>query len=61
MPGWLRAFVDVNPLSHVATAARVLMNDTGGAGGAVAWSLTATAVITLVCAPITLRLYSKQD
>jgi ABC-2 type transport system permease protein len=61
MPGWLQAFVDVNPLSHVATAARVLMNDTGGAGGAVAWSLTATAVIALVCGPITLRLYSKQD
>jgi ABC-2 type transport system permease protein len=60
MPGWLRHFVDVNPLTHVATAARDLMNDTGGAGGAVAWSLTATAVITLVCAPITLRLYGKQ-
>lgn len=60
MPGWLRAFVDVNPLSHVATAARDLMNDTGSVGGAVAWSLTATAVIALVCAPITLRLYSKQ-
>ena len=59
MPGWLRAFVDVNPLSHVATAARDLMNDTGGAGGAVAWSLAATAVLTLVCAPITLRLYSR--
>jgi hypothetical protein len=27
---------------------------------AVAWSLTATAVIALVWAPITLRLYSKQ-
>ena len=60
MPGWLQAFVDVNPLSHVATAARDLMNHTGGTGSAVAWSLTATAVITLVCAPITLRLYSKQ-
>jgi hypothetical protein len=59
-PGWLEAFVNVNPLSHVATAARNLMNNTGGTGGAVAWSLTATAVITLVWAPITLRLYSKQ-
>ncbi|MGW0884898.1 ABC transporter permease [Streptomyces sp. NPDC002671] len=60
MPGWLRAFVDVNPLSHLATAARDLMNDTGHAGGPVLWSLGATAVITLVCVPITLRLYSKQ-
>src|SRR5262249_14967963 len=61
MPGWLRAFVDVNPLSHVATAARDLMNDTGGAGGAVGWSLVATAVIALVCTPITLRLYARQS
>ncbi|MFC8126498.1 ABC transporter permease [Streptomyces sp. NPDC057302] len=60
MPGWLQAFVDVNPLSHVATAARGLMNDTGNVGGALTWSLTATAAITLVCAPITLRLYGKQ-
>ncbi|MFD0855078.1 ABC transporter permease, partial [Actinomadura adrarensis] len=60
MPGWLQAFIDVNPLSHVATAARYLMNDTGGSGGAVAWSLTATATIFLVCAPLTLRLYNKR-
>ncbi|MCX5008980.1 ABC transporter permease [Streptomyces sp. NBC_00638] len=60
MPGWLQAFVAVNPLSHVATAARDLMNDAGDLGGAVAWSLTASAVIALVCAPIALRLYGKQ-
>ena len=60
MPGWLQAFVSVNPISHVAAAARDLMNNAGGAGGAVAWSLVATAAITLVFAPLTLRLYSKQ-
>jgi ABC-2 type transport system permease protein len=60
MPGWLRAFVNVNPLSRVATAARDLMNGTGGTGGAIAWSLIATAAIALVCAPLTLHLYSKQ-
>jgi hypothetical protein len=53
-PGRLRAFVDVNPPSQLAGAARDLMNNTGGA---VAWSLTETAVITLVRAPITPRLY----
>jgi ABC-2 type transport system permease protein len=59
MPGWLRAFVHVNPISHVADAARGLMNDTGGAGAAVAWSLAATAAITAVCAPLTLSLYRR--
>lgn len=61
MPGWLRAVVDVNPLSHVATAARDLMNGTGGAAGPVAWSLVAMAVIAAVCGPIALSLYARQE
>ena len=61
MPGWLQAFVNVNPISHVADAARDLMNNTGGAGGPVTWSLVAIAAITLVFAPLALHLYSKQD
>lgn len=61
MPGWLQAFVNVNPVSRLADAARDLMNNTGGAGGPVAWSLIATAAITLVFAPLTLHLYGKQD
>ncbi|WP_219462037.1 ABC transporter permease [Nonomuraea rhizosphaerae] len=60
MPGWLQAFVEVNPLSHVATAARALMNDEGGTGGSVVWSLVATAVIAAVCAPLTLHLYGRR-
>jgi ABC-2 type transport system permease protein len=60
MPGWLQAFVNVNPLSHVATAARGLMNNTGGTGGSVAWSLIATAVIAGVCGPLALHLYGRR-
>jgi len=60
MPGWLQAVVNVNPISHVAAASRVLMNGTGGAGGPVAWSLVAIAAITLLFAPLTVHLYSKQ-
>jgi len=60
MPGWLRAFVDVNPLSQVATAARGLMNGTGGTGGALVWSVVATAVIILVSAPLAFHLYGKR-
>jgi ABC-2 type transport system permease protein len=58
MPGWLQAFVKVNPISHLADATRDLMNNTGGAG--VIWSLVAIVAITLVFAPLTLHLYSKQ-
>jgi ABC-2 type transport system permease protein len=61
MPGWLQAFVNINPISHLAAAARDLMNNTGGAGGPVIWSLMATAAITLLFAPFTLHLYSKQQ
>jgi ABC-2 type transport system permease protein len=61
MPGWLQAFVEVNPISHVADAARDLMNNTSGAGGSVTWSLIAIAAITLVFAPLALHLYSKQS
>jgi ABC-2 type transport system permease protein len=60
MPGWLQAFVNVNPISHVANATRDLMNNTSGAGGPVTWCLVATAAITLVFAPLTLHLYNKQ-
>ncbi|MEU8319469.1 ABC transporter permease [Nonomuraea sp. NPDC048881] len=60
MPGWLRAFVEVNPLSHVATAARGLMNDTAGAAGAVTWSLVATAAVAAVCGPLVLFLYGRR-
>lgn len=61
MPAGLRAFADVNPLSHVAATARDLMNDTGGTGGSLAWTILATAAIAGVCAPIVLRLYSRWD
>jgi ABC-2 type transport system permease protein len=61
MPGWLQAFVNVNPISHLADAARDLMNNTSGAGGPAAWSVIAIAAITLVFAPLTLHLYSRLE
>jgi ABC-2 type transport system permease protein len=60
MPSWLQAFVKVNPISHVADAARDLMSNAAGVSGPVTWSLIAIAAITLVFAPLTLHLYSKQ-
>lgn len=60
MPGWLQAFVNVNPISHVTDATRDLMNNAGGAGTAAIWSLFAIAAFTVVFAPITVRLYARR-
>ena len=59
MPAWLRAFVDVNPVSLMTTAMRGLMG--GGASlDQIALALLAPAALTLVLAPLTLWLYRRQ-
>jgi daunorubicin/doxorubicin transport system permease protein len=59
MPGWLHTFVDVNPISHLVTAERGLMNGTAAAGE-IAWVLAASALLTAVFAPLTMRLYRNR-
>lgn len=59
MPGWLRVFVDVNPVSLMTTAMRGLMN------GGITWAqlglaLLAPALLTLLLAPLTLWLYRRK-
>jgi ABC-2 type transport system permease protein len=56
VPGWLEAFVDVNPVSHVVTAARGLMGD-GADAGDILLVLGEAAVLTAIFAPLTVRLY----
>ena len=56
LPGWLRAFVAVNPVSHLVTAERALMAGTW-APGQVGWVLLASAALTAVFGPLTMRLY----
>ncbi len=58
MPGWLRAFVDVNPVSLLVTAERGLMQGTATFGD-VAWVLVASAVILAVFGPLTMRAYRR--
>jgi ABC-2 type transport system permease protein len=59
MPGWLRLFVEINPVSLMATALRGLMS--GGATAAdVLWALLAPLVLTMVLAPVTLWLYMRR-
>jgi len=60
MPGWLRAFVDVNPVSSMTSAMRGLMG--GGATLAdVALALVAPVLLTLLLAPVTLWLYMRRE
>jgi ABC-2 type transport system permease protein len=60
MPGWLRAFANANPVSHVATVARELSN-TGHSGVELLWSLAGAVVIVLVFGPLTVRAYMKRS
>ncbi|MBL7496502.1 ABC transporter permease [Frankia sp. CNm7] len=59
MPGWLQAFVDVNPISHVVTAVRGLMHDTVTAGQ-LGWVFLWCAILNVIFAPITMRLYNRR-
>ena len=59
MPGWLRTFVDVNPISHLVTAERALMHGTATAGE-VGWVLLASAALVAVFAPITMHLHRSK-
>jgi ABC-2 type transport system permease protein len=56
LPGWLEAVVDVNPISHVITAARGLMDGDPSAGD-IGLVLIEAVVLTAIFAPLTARLY----
>ncbi|MCO7127138.1 ABC transporter permease [Sporolactobacillus shoreicorticis] len=59
MPGWLRWFANVNPVSHLITAVRHLTNS-----GSVGWDFAATligaAVVVIIFAPLTVRAYMRR-
>jgi ABC-2 type transport system permease protein len=59
MPGWLRAFVMVNPVSLMTTAMRGLMSGTA-TFEQIAVALIAPIVLTLLLAPVTLWLYRRR-
>ncbi|MEX2536694.1 MAG: ABC transporter permease [Trueperaceae bacterium] len=56
MPGWLQAFIGVNPIAHLVSAVRALMHGQPAAGE-VAWVLAACALLIAVFAPLTMHLY----
>ncbi|MFG6402973.1 ABC transporter permease [Microbacterium sp. P04] len=59
MPGWLQWFVDINPVSHLVTAVRELVNN-GTVGSDVIVTLLGAFVIVAVFAPLTVRTYMRK-
>lgn len=59
MPGWLQAFVDVNPVTRVVAAVRGLM-DGNVEGGELAWVFVASALLIAVFGTLTMRLYNRR-
>lgn len=59
LPDWLRAFVNVNPVSHLVTAVRELANH-GAVTGDVGIALLGAAVVVAIFAPLTVRSYMRK-
>lgn len=58
MPGWLQAFVNVNPVSNLVTAVRELCNN-GHVGIHVVWSLLGAVIVIAIFAPLAMRAYIR--
>ncbi|MGN2638462.1 ABC transporter permease [Nocardia takedensis] len=54
MPRWLAAISDVNPVSHLVSAVR-LLTETGRFGADAWWSLCGACVVVMIFVPVTLR------
>jgi ABC-2 type transport system permease protein len=58
LPGWLQAFVKVNPVSHLVSATRALANQ-GAVTSQAGWTLLASLAVILVFAPLSVRSYRR--
>ena len=60
LPDWLHTFVDLNPISHLVSAVRGLMDGTAAGADALV-VVVAAAVLTAVFAPLTMHLYRRHS
>ncbi len=58
LPGWLAAFVKINPVSHLVSATRGLANQ-GVVSSEAGWTLLAGLVVIAVFAPLSVRSYRR--
>jgi ABC-2 type transport system permease protein len=59
LPGWLQTVTRVNPISHVVSALRDLINN-GALTAQVGWALLGCATVAAIFIPLALRSYSRR-
>jgi ABC-2 type transport system permease protein len=59
LPGWLQTVTRVNPVSHVVSAMRDLMNH-GAVTAQVGWALLGCATVAAIFIPLAVRSYSRR-
>ncbi|MET0237154.1 MAG: ABC transporter permease [Kibdelosporangium sp.] len=59
LPGWLRTWVDINPVAHVMDAMRGLMLG-GPVAGPVVWTVAASAGSLAIFAPLAVMAYRRR-
>ncbi|SHM72812.1 ABC transporter permease [Cryptosporangium aurantiacum] len=59
MPGWLQAFVKVNPITQLVDAVRSMMAGEA-AGSSLMWTLVASVLFVAVFGSLTMRLYNRK-
>lgn len=59
LPGWMQAFVKANPVSHLVSAVRDLINH-GAIGHDFWYSLLGAAIVVALFAPLTVRAYMRK-
>jgi len=60
LPGWLRAWAEINPVTHAMDACRALLNGTH-AGDSILTTLTWCAVLFVVFCPLAVNAYRRQQ
>jgi ABC-2 type transport system permease protein len=59
LPDWLKTLVNLNPVTHVVTALRDLLNQ-GAVTPAVGYALLGCVVVVAIFVPLTVRSYSRK-
>jgi ABC-2 type transport system permease protein len=59
MPGWLQAFVNVNPITHLVAAVRSTM-DGNWNPTEITWTLVASAALVAIFGTLTMRFYNRK-